>query len=111
MSANPSRCFVPIGQWADGWFRRRTASRRCRGRNESALNMITHDQIIDDSELGTVVVRETGLGQFQQEVISESHRLFADQPVSVGGLDSAQVALGACTSVTLRLYADRGNFL
>ena len=60
MSANPSRCFVPIGQWADGWFRRRTASRRCRGRNESALNMITHDQIIDDSELGTVVVRETG---------------------------------------------------
>ena len=88
-----------------------------RGRNESALNMITHDKITDDSEPGTVVVRETGHGQFQQEVISGSHRLLADEPESVGGLDSGLgpyelllAALGACTSMTLRLYADRKKF-
>jgi uncharacterized OsmC-like protein len=62
----------------------------------------------------TVVVRETRRGLFQQDVISGNHRLIADEPVSAGGLDSGPgpydlllAALGACTSMTLRLYADR----
>ncbi len=66
------------------------------------------------TESGTVVVRETGRGQFQQEIISGPHRLTADEPVSAGGLDTGPgpydlllAALGACTSMTLRLYADR----
>jgi uncharacterized OsmC-like protein len=76
--------------------------------------MDTHTQITGDMPLGTVVVRETGHGKFQQEVISGRHRLFADEPVNVGGLDGGPgpyelllAALGACTSMTLRLYADR----
>jgi uncharacterized OsmC-like protein len=63
---------------------------------------------------GTVVVRETGRGKFQQEIISGMHRLYADEPGNVGGLDSGPgpyefllAALGACTSMTLRLYAER----
>jgi uncharacterized OsmC-like protein len=63
---------------------------------------------------GAVVVRETRRGLFQQEIISGSHRLTADEPVTAGGLDSGPgpydlllAALGACTSMTLRLYADR----
>ena len=63
---------------------------------------------------GTVVVRETRRGLFQQEVISGPHHLLADEPKDVGGLDSGPgpydlllAALGACTSMTLRLYADR----
>jgi uncharacterized OsmC-like protein len=63
---------------------------------------------------GTVIVRETRRGVFQQEVIAGRHRLTADEPVNVGGLDSGPgpyelllAALGACTSMTLRLYADR----
>lgn len=63
---------------------------------------------------GVVSVTETGRGTFQQEVVSGSHRLVADEPVDVGGLDSGpspydflNVALGSCTSMTIRLYAAR----
>ncbi|AUX75204.1 MULTISPECIES: bifunctional alpha/beta hydrolase/OsmC family protein [Sinorhizobium] len=60
-----------------------------------------------------VRVTETGEGKFQNAVQAGGHRLFADEPERVGGLDSGpspydflSIALGACTSMTLRLYAD-----
>ncbi len=67
-------------------------------------------------EVGTVLVRETGDGKFQQEITSGPHRFLADEPVKVGGLDSGPspydlilAGLGACTSMTLRLYAEHKN--
>src|SRR5262249_15352389 len=39
-------------------------------------------------ETGTVLVRETGGGKFQQEILTGPHRFLADEPVKVGGLDS-----------------------
>ena len=67
----------------------------------------------DDTPFNTVVVRETLHGQFQQEIISGRHHLIADEPKDPGGLGSGPgpydlllAALGACTSMTLRLYAD-----
>jgi len=61
-----------------------------------------------------VLVRETGAGRFQQEIRSGRHRILADEPVAAGGLDSGLepydlvlAGLGACTSMTLRLYAER----
>ena len=61
----------------------------------------------------TVVVRETGQGRFQQEVTVGPHRFLADEPVGVGGADSGPgpydlllAGLGACTAMTLRLYAE-----
>jgi putative redox protein len=63
---------------------------------------------------GLVVVSETGGGRFQAEAVSGAHRLLADEPVSYGGLDSGPspydflaIALGACTTMTLRMYAER----
>ncbi|WP_187970218.1 bifunctional alpha/beta hydrolase/OsmC family protein [Aquibium microcysteis] len=60
-----------------------------------------------------VRVTETGEGKFQNAVQAGRHRLFADEPVSAGGLDTGpspydflSIALGACTSMTLRMYAD-----
>jgi uncharacterized OsmC-like protein/pimeloyl-ACP methyl ester carboxylesterase len=63
---------------------------------------------------GEVVVTETGRGRFEQSVSMGAHRLVADEPVDVGGLDTGPspydlllAALGTCTSMTLRLYAER----
>lgn len=67
-------------------------------------------------EEGTVLVRSTGQGKFQQKVISGSHELLADEPESYGGngtgptpYDFLKMALGACKSMTLCMYADRKN--
>jgi putative redox protein len=68
----------------------------------------------DTAEPGTVVVTETRQGKFQQLVTVGQHRFLADEPVAAGGLDTGPgpydlllAALGACTAMTLRLYADR----
>jgi uncharacterized OsmC-like protein len=72
------------------------------------------DASSDAAMPGTVVVRETGRGQFQQEIVSGRHQLIADEPETLGGRDAGPgpyelllAALGACTAMTLRLYADR----
>jgi putative redox protein len=61
-----------------------------------------------------VVVSETSQGPFLNHVVVGRHRLLADEPESVGGFDAGPspydflgAALGACTSMTLRMYADR----
>jgi len=63
---------------------------------------------------GIVVVMENGKGRYQQEIIAGQHHLLADEPASVGGADAGpapfdllMAALGSCTSMTLRMYAER----
>ena len=60
-----------------------------------------------------VVVREIGRG-LSQEIGAGRHALRADEPAASGGGDTGPdpyalllSALGACTSMTLRMYADR----
>lgn len=61
-----------------------------------------------------VLVTETGAGKYQVEVKAGPSTFLADEPANVGGLDSGPspydllgAALGACTVMTLRLYANR----
>lgn len=61
-----------------------------------------------------VVVRETRASKFQQTVSIGPHQMLADEPVAAGGEDTGPgpydfvlAGLGACTSMTMRLYADR----
>ncbi len=59
-----------------------------------------------------VVVRtETGL---RTDIMANGHTLVADEPVGMGGMgagltpyDYLVAALGACTAMTVRMYADR----
>lgn len=66
------------------------------------------------AETGSVVARETRQGRFTIEIAAGPHPLRADEPESYGGLDSGPspydlvvAGLGACTAMTLRMYAER----
>lgn len=66
------------------------------------------------AEPRAVQVIETREGKFQQAITVGPHRIVSDEPLAVGGLDSGPnpydlllAGLGACTAMTLRLYADR----
>ena len=63
---------------------------------------------------GIVVVRPTGKGRLQQTANAGGHDFLIDEPLAVGGLaggptpyDLILAALGACTSMTISLYAER----
>lgn len=60
-----------------------------------------------------VVVR-TDREQYPTDILANGHALRADEPVSAGGADTGPTpydlllaGLGSCTSITLRMYADR----
>lgn len=65
-------------------------------------------------EVGQVLVSETSPGPYAQLVRTLGHTWRADEPASVGGADTGPgpydlllAALGACTSMTIRMYAQR----
>ncbi|MDP6343296.1 MAG: bifunctional alpha/beta hydrolase/OsmC family protein [Alphaproteobacteria bacterium] len=83
-----------------------------------ARRHIAEDALAENREMsgeGEVVVAESGEGRFGQYVsIGGRHVLRADEPPSIGGDDAGPApydlllaGLGACTSMTLRMYADR----
>lgn len=82
---------------------------------ERYLDPIVSEQAADLGEAPrNVVVRETRNSKFQQTVSIGPHQMLADEPVTAGGEDSGPgpydyvlAGLGACTSMTMRLYADR----
>jgi uncharacterized OsmC-like protein len=71
---------------------------------------------MEKSEARGVIVRGSASG-FAQEIHAGRHRIVADEPVSAGGTDTGPspydlllAALGACTSMTVGMYARRKSW-
>jgi putative redox protein len=71
---------------------------------------------MEKDETRGVVVRGSASG-FAQEIHAGRHRIVADEPVSAGGTDTGPspydlllAALGACTSMTVGMYARRKSW-
>ena len=69
---------------------------------------------MEQGQATLVEVEETLTGRYMQSVRSGRHALTADEPAAVGGNDAGPgpyeyllMGLGACTSTTLRMYAER----
>jgi putative redox protein len=61
-----------------------------------------------------VIVKERAGGKYTQDVNTPRHHFFADEPASYGSADIGPApyellcaSLGACTSITLRMYVER----
>jgi uncharacterized OsmC-like protein len=67
----------------------------------------------DSPPEGRVVVEETDVGKYAQRVLAGRHTLRADEPIGIGDdtgptpYEYVLAGLGACTSMTLRMYAER----
>ena len=81
------------------------------------MNITTATPIEDASKKPADVIVRGNAREFLQEVVSGTHHLRADEPISAGGSDAAPgpydyllIALGVCTSMTVGLYARRKGF-
>ncbi len=70
----------------------------------------TVEELLDTEDVVVSIARD----RFRTEVRARAHGLLADEPVAVGGTDRGPTpydlllaALGTCTAMTLRMYADR----
>jgi uncharacterized OsmC-like protein len=73
--------------------------------------------VTSDEDGGRWVVSRVGRKGFRTAVVARSHHSVADEPVTLGGTDAGPtpyeyllMALGSCTAMTLRMYADRRSW-
>lgn len=78
------------------------------------LEPIPEPQTVEELSADNVVTARTSTGAFRTEIRVGRHSIVADEPTAVGGenlgptpYDLLAGALGACTTMTLRMYADR----
>jgi uncharacterized OsmC-like protein len=71
-------------------------------------------RVVNEAELDHGVRVRTGRDRYRTDVAVRGHPIVVDEPPKVGGGDMGPspfellcAALGACTTITLRMYADR----
>jgi len=69
---------------------------------------------MDDNQITAVV--ELDKSKYQTKVYAGGHFIYSDEPENMGGTDKGMTpgalllaALGSCTAITIRMYADRKN--
>jgi putative redox protein len=87
----------------------------CQTGKESCMTTQDTDRDAASTE-GTVTVTDTGSGIYTQEITVGNHRLLSDEPRPIGDdagptpYDLVLAGLGACTSMTVRMYANGKNW-
>jgi uncharacterized OsmC-like protein/alpha/beta superfamily hydrolase len=71
----------------------------------------------ENKPAGNQVITRIGKSELVTDILADGHRLVADEPISSGGTnlgpapyDYLMAGLGACTAMTLRMYADRKDW-
>ncbi len=74
---------------------------------------IPRPEVSEETPDNRVIVRTGKIG-YHTEILARAHHLVADEPIALGGANTGPnpydyllAALGACTSITVRMYADR----
>ncbi len=72
---------------------------------------------IEQGEPGVVMVHHAGEGPYAQDIVAGNYVIRVDEPESAGGRNTGPTphelllaALGGCTAITLRMYANRKNW-
>ena len=98
-----------VAQMVASWSERYVPEAKTDGERRHTVN----DAFSEGLTSAKVAVAETRAGKFQASVRMGKHGLLADEPESYGGMDTGpapydllSAALGACTTMTLRMYAD-----
>src|SRR5262245_8723136 len=78
-----------------------------------AAAVLQRDMAADNPRLATVRL-VSGARNYEQHIKAGHHELVADEPAALGGADAGPSpyallgsALAACTSITLKMYAER----
>jgi len=102
-----------IAAWAQRYLTDKTSAQASEA---NAAPADVFSGVVDDAAVpdGAVQVVERGTGQFTVDVRAGRHRWVSDEPASVGGddlgpgpYDLLTAALGACTVMTVRMFARR----